>query len=161
MNNKIIFVVIALLVLVSSTVYLINSNSDGSVSDTNNNSSANEPIATVPVESTEMDDQETVDEIASTGQYIDYSEQSLVSNSNNKRILFFHAPWCSVCNFYEGQIEEQGVPDDGLVPEKDVPRSSRDVGHGVAAEAGRRQVRLASHVSGLCGGPFQPQGKGQ
>jgi len=26
-------------------------------------------------------------------------------------VVFFHAPWCSTCNYFEGQIEEQGVPD--------------------------------------------------
>lgn len=44
--------------------------------------------------------------------YVDYSEETLALSQGSTRIVFFHAPWCSVCNFFEGQIEEQGVPND-------------------------------------------------
>jgi thioredoxin-related protein len=113
MNNMIIIAVVALLVLVGSTVFLLSKDSDkNSVNISGNNISSVEPAETTPTDSTEMNNQDVVNEVASAGQYIDYSEQSLASSANDKRILFFHAPWCSVCNFYEGQIEDKGVPSD-------------------------------------------------
>lgn len=46
--------------------------------------------------------------------YVDYSEEALVASADSKRIVFFHAPWCSTCNFFEQQIEKQGIPE-GIV----------------------------------------------
>lgn len=45
------------------------------------------------------------------GAYIPYSSNILADTVDTERVLFFHAPWCSVCNFHDGEIEKNGVPE--------------------------------------------------
>jgi thiol-disulfide isomerase/thioredoxin len=44
-----------------------------------------------------------------TGQYVDYSAEA-VANTDGRKWLFFHAPWCPQCRALEADIERQGVP---------------------------------------------------
>ncbi len=46
-----------------------------------------------------------------SGSYVAYSDDVIAQAADTERVLFFHAEWCSVCNFYEGQIEKNGVPE--------------------------------------------------
>lgn len=45
----------------------------------------------------------------STGQYVDYSE-TLLANTDGRKWIFFHAPWCPQCRALEADILEKGVP---------------------------------------------------
>jgi thiol-disulfide isomerase/thioredoxin len=106
--KKYIFIGITLLILVSGVYLLLRKN---------NNSSLQSNIYTeTTVQNSEEltnDDFTTEDNTKSKSDkglgYVEYSEQALSDSSGSKRVLFFHAPWCSTCNFYEGQIEKQGV----------------------------------------------------
>lgn len=111
--NKKVFVAIGVFVLLTGAVFLF----------TNNSTDENEVVSNTVSQPTEQENANVIEE-TNTGQqqelatadsglgYIEYSDQALADSSGSNRVLFFHAPWCSVCNFYEGQIEEQGVPND-------------------------------------------------
>jgi thiol-disulfide isomerase/thioredoxin len=116
MNKKIIVIAIAALLVVSGAfVVFSGQNSDSndtadSTTSANESSMADEQNSIDSSESAELNE---IEQVSSDGLgYVEYSDQLLADSSGSKRVLFFHAPWCSVCNFYEGQIEEQGVPSD-------------------------------------------------
>lgn len=44
-----------------------------------------------------------------TGSYTEYNVDT-VTNVSGRKVLFFHAPWCSQCRSIEAGIKEQGVP---------------------------------------------------
>lgn len=48
-------------------------------------------------------------EPAENGKYIDYSAQA-VADSKDRRILFFHAPWCPQCRQLESSIKSGAIP---------------------------------------------------
>lgn len=69
---------------------------------------SDDPATVEPVTSTASDG--TVVE-NSKENYVDFSEETLLATADTKRIVFFHADWCSTCTFFEKQIKEQGVPE--------------------------------------------------
>jgi thioredoxin 1 len=106
--KKIILIAIISLVLITGIAFFVNRESN--VTDANINSKENSDQVVAQNSENSQVNQATEKE-AIKGAYVEYSEQSLTSSSNTKRVVFFHAPWCSTCNYFEGQIEEQGVPD--------------------------------------------------
>lgn len=50
---------------------------------------------------------------SSTGvdRYVTYSDSVLADSTDSKRVLFFHATWCTVCNAFEREIKAEGVPE--------------------------------------------------
>lgn len=44
------------------------------------------------------------------GAYIDY-EDGIIAATPNKKLLFFHAPWCPQCRELDADIKKSGVPD--------------------------------------------------
>lgn len=91
--------IIALLVLVSVIFVFATDNNE-----VNTPPNSPEKISTVPDQSDEPD--KTIDD----GLYIEYSDTAFADKKDTSRVLFFHASWCSVCNFYESEIEQNGVP---------------------------------------------------
>jgi thiol-disulfide isomerase/thioredoxin len=73
--------------------------------------SAEMPVSTVPIESSESPSQDDIAQQASNGQYLDYSSEAFTAHSDTQRILFFHAPWCSQCRSIEADILNNEVPD--------------------------------------------------
>lgn len=63
------------------------------------------------------------DEVLIAG-YVDYSVEAIAENSDTSRVVFFHADWCSTCNFYERQIKEVGVPEGITVLKADFDRDT-------------------------------------
>ncbi len=55
-------------------------------------------------------DQGEATQVASTGSYVEYSDDALAS-AEGKKVLFFHAPWCPQCRSVEAGIESEGVPE--------------------------------------------------
>lgn len=53
--------------------------------------------------------------------YIEYSPDALkdTDNAETKRVLFFHAEWCSTCKFFESDIMEVGIPEGLVIIEAD------------------------------------------
>jgi len=43
--------------------------------------------------------------------YETYSSSTLANGKGTKRVLFFHANWCSTCEEFERQIKTTGVPE--------------------------------------------------
>lgn len=74
----------------------------------------------MPFEQNTNSNQETVNETDgivdpqtepnTSGQYIDYSADT-VANTDGRKWLFFHAPWCPQCRALEADIESRGVPE--------------------------------------------------
>jgi thiol-disulfide isomerase/thioredoxin len=98
--------------LIASIVYAV-------VAGNNNDANLNEQTVsnnTETINDSLTSEGNTVEEASSEATsglgYVEYSEQALADAANSKRLVFFHAPWCSTCNFFEGQIEEKGVPAD-------------------------------------------------
>jgi thioredoxin-related protein len=114
MKNKPVVLVVAL-VAVSGLFIVFSKQDSQDRSGVDSTSSANQPVATNQQIENVNEQEQSQSEQASRQNglgYIEFSEQKLADSSDSSRVLFFHAPWCSVCNFYEGQIEEQGVPKD-------------------------------------------------
>lgn len=58
-----------------------------------------------------------------TGQYTEYSEESL-ANAKGQAVIFFHAPWCPQCRELESTIESEGVPDGFTILKADYDSST-------------------------------------
>jgi thiol:disulfide interchange protein len=99
MNKVVIASFSAVILLIIGVIVL--SGEDASVPD--NEFSANTNLQ-------ESNTRSPVPEQADGG-YQEYSEAALASAVDTKRVVFFHAPWCSTCNAFEKEILEQGVPD--------------------------------------------------
>lgn len=97
--KKIIIGIIALLILSSGVLIFTSGNEDVSTS-----TNTTEDVATQPVEKNDLNNTQA------DGSYIEYSDTSFADKKDTNRVLFFHASWCSVCNFYESEIEQNGVP---------------------------------------------------
>lgn len=113
--NKVSISVVSVLVLASAGFLLFSNNDSDSDNKSSNPGDTNqiENQSATAKEQGENEPEETTTVSSSTGfGYVDYSEKTLADSSLSKRVLFFHAPWCSVCNFYEGQIEDKPVPSD-------------------------------------------------
>jgi hypothetical protein len=109
MSKKILIAVVALVILTGIVLILTGNKAEDEINNNSTQSIEQQEVATIEQNSEQQQEATT----ASSGLgYVDYSDQTLADSSNSTRVLFFHAPWCSVCNFYEGQIEEQGVPSD-------------------------------------------------
>lgn len=53
---------------------------------------------------------QTTENNAGAGVYTEYNTGATYV-TDNQRVLFFHAPWCSQCRSIEAGIKSQGVPD--------------------------------------------------
>ena len=111
--NKKVLIAIGVFVVLTGVVFLFNGNNstDNEIA-TNSTPTQNVEQQEVPIVEQNGSEQEEVATASAGLGYVEYSDQTLADSSGSNRVLFFHAPWCSVCNFYEGQIEEQGVPSD-------------------------------------------------
>lgn len=109
--KKVSIIAIAVLVLITASVFLINN--DESTND-NSETAAQNTNDTQPLSADEEAVEAAAEQSTATpkGSYVDYqSGQDLASTENTKRVVFFHAEWCPTCKFYEKQIEEQAIPD--------------------------------------------------
>ena len=112
--NKVIAVIVGVLIIGSGAfVFLNRGDEQADLSKNNVNSSASmvgvEKL-TEKEQASELGNNPSETNNSEAGKYIEFSDSVLADSSDTKRVLFFHAPWCSTCNFFEGQIEEQGVP---------------------------------------------------
>ena len=98
MNKKLPFVFIALLVALGAGVFYVSSNSEDGKTVTKT-----EPGTIL---STNQIDKEAV----TRGNYLDY-KIDLVESSTGKRVLFFHAPWCSQCKELDESIKNGKIPE--------------------------------------------------
>jgi len=120
MSNKIIIAAVGLVVVTGVFLVLSGSSkeetSDVSTSSTGASVAETETAAENPTQQTkEVESEEAVGDIsaltnAGTARFVEYDDRAIAASSGTKRVLFFHADWCSLCVYYEGQILDQGVP---------------------------------------------------
>ncbi len=60
---------------------------------------------------------------ASNANYIDYSEESLAQSEADTNLLFFHAPWCTICTSIERNIKAAELPDNVTIHKVDYDNS--------------------------------------
>ncbi|MFT4532630.1 MAG: hypothetical protein ACI9T8_000661 [Candidatus Saccharimonadales bacterium] len=125
--NKVIAGIVILLITGSGIFIVFGEDSEqmtasnGSISSTDaaeasatNDSEATQEmteVAQMEAGSEDSEQSESAEPSNSLG-YVDYSDSALEESKGTKRIVFFHANWCSTCVYFEGQIEEEGVPSD-------------------------------------------------
>lgn len=91
MSKKIVIIVIAVLLAAGAGAFALLAGQD------------NEQMAgTEDSQNTEMPTE--------NDRYVAYSEAG-VKNTDGRKLLFFHAPWCPQCNALEADIESNGVPE--------------------------------------------------
>ena len=100
--NKLWIGVVAIVILVAGAFVVMSGDDTEDVAQSTANSSQQSQTQSQPTTET-----------PSTGveRYVPYSEAALADTSDTKRVLFFHATWCSTCNAFEREIEAQGVPE--------------------------------------------------
>lgn len=90
---KIKVIIVALILLGGFSVIALSGGQEGDSNSTNSNSNERPSIST------------------GVDRYVVYDESVLASTAGTKRVLFFHATWCSTCNEFERQIKKSGVPE--------------------------------------------------
>lgn len=105
MKNKSILPVVTVIVLIVGAIVGI-SVIGGDNEDSNSNSSS----STV-VQSDSGSVVETETESTGVDRYENFGPTALADATGTKRVLFFHASWCAVCNAFEKEIEEIGIPE--------------------------------------------------
>lgn len=98
MNKKLVFIFIGFLAALGAGGFYLSSKNDDSKSVTKTELESNTSI------------NQTDNVTASKGNYLDY-EVNLVESTNGRRVLFFHAPWCSQCKELDESIKN------GIIPE--------------------------------------------
>jgi len=60
---------------------------------------------------------ETTAEVVQPSRYIEYSPAALETTSNNRRVLFFYANWCSTCRLADAAFRTNSnqIPGDAVV----------------------------------------------
>jgi thiol-disulfide isomerase/thioredoxin len=101
-NKKVIYLILAIfLVSASAFAYLaINKDDTGVLTPSTNNSSNSS--SNNPNDSQQPFNSEN---------YKEYSN-NVIANTEGRKILFFHAPWCPQCRTIENDIKRDGVPDE-------------------------------------------------
>lgn len=98
MDKKFAFIIIGLLVVLGAGVFYISSNNEDNksttITETETNTSNNQTNAATIVQ----------------GNYLDY-KADLVESTTGKRVLFFHAPWCSQCKELDESISNGKIPE--------------------------------------------------
>ena len=127
--NKTIISVIAVLILVTGGFLLLNMGDETDTNQSQQNATENTEQVEQAVNNNQQQEevsQDTGTQVASASGlgYVDYSDTVLEEAGDSSKVLFFHASWCSVCNFYEGQIEDQGVPDNATIVKVDFDKES-------------------------------------
>lgn len=107
--KKSVFIIVGFLVVITGAYTVLGSKDKDYTSESISQIATPVDAQGEEVESIDTLDQQT-ETIPNGLGYVDYTEQSLVESADSKKIVFFHAPWCSVCNFFEGEIEKEGVP---------------------------------------------------
>lgn len=114
MNKKIFSLTIAFVVVTGGFLLFGNKNANPEATLTGNQAVAieqeNTQTALGQTEASTVEKVEQPTQSTAPGAYVDYSDAKLAAAQDGKRILFFHAPWCGVCKFFEDEILEQGVP---------------------------------------------------
>lgn len=101
MTKKIIIICILILVLAGfGYVFLVKNDTvqQSNVSSTSVNNSVVQP--------SNVSNTETVN----SGKYIEY-DSDLVNKTTGRRVLFFHAPWCSQCRELDSSLKNGQIPD--------------------------------------------------
>jgi thiol-disulfide isomerase/thioredoxin len=107
--NKGILVTIIVGVLAATGAFVVLSG-DEQTEDTTVNQQASQSTSQ-EVSQNDADEAQPASELSGDGAYVSYSDTALADAEGTERVLFFHAEWCSVCNYHEGQIEQSGVPE--------------------------------------------------
>lgn len=111
--NKLVFAVIAVVILaLAGGVYLSKDNDDSvsstdQVADTTASTEANE---TENKPQTEAEEEIEVPAAGSQG-ILEYSPEALAASETEDNIVFFHAKWCTICNSVERNIQAGNIPD--------------------------------------------------
>lgn len=97
--KKVWIVIVAIVLLIGAAlVYVL-------VSDTDDTSTFRQDTA-----NGQQDEQPSADELTPGGRYTDYSAEA-VAETEGRKWLFFHAPWCPQCRALEADIFNRGVPE--------------------------------------------------
>ena len=104
--NKLVIAVIVILVGLTGAFVVYSGGDDDSSPSNTTVSSTNTPTG-----STDAPEQIPATKTPGEGNYVTFTDTAIADAAGTNRVLFFHATWCSVCNFFEGQIEDQGVPE--------------------------------------------------
>lgn len=101
---KVLLISIGLVVIIGLGVFLFNkTNSDETITENLENQSTQ-------IHESQTVEQQEAEQTAALGVFVDFSEEALREHAETKRVVFFHADWCSTCNFYKRQIESADVP---------------------------------------------------
>ena len=131
--NKVLVGFIALLVIGSGVFVLLGgSDEDSTTAQNTDTASQAELVAQQPDSATnqqepaqEQAESDVAEEpVAQAGAYVDYSDTVLAETADTKRVLFFHAEWCSVCKNFENQINTTGVPAGVTIIETDYDKET-------------------------------------
>lgn len=105
MSKKVLIIVAAIVLLVGGgVVYLLSTDKAEAPKEANNLPEGVEPNATSNLAQNKPNPQ-----TKQAGQYIVFSEDAF-NNTTNKRIIFFHAPWCPQCRDLDKDISSNSVP---------------------------------------------------
>lgn len=107
MNKAVIFVIATIVLIIGSAltyVFIMT----GEESQINKNQASESPSPSLQASVVPTPEQDTT-ESTKPGEYVAYSEDKL-RNTEGKKLLFFHAPWCPQCREIEASINKDGVP---------------------------------------------------
>jgi hypothetical protein len=105
MNKGVIAGIIAV-IFIATGAYVVMNNDDEATDQVSPQSNQN-----VQEPESINGEQATIPQTDNPGAYVEYSDEIVAQSADTERVLFFHAEWCSVCNFYEDRIERDGVPE--------------------------------------------------
>lgn len=112
MNKKVLYIFAGLLMSLGVGFFYISGNREDTKTATK----------TEPEPSAITDQLDTVS--ASKGNYLDY-KADLVQSTSGKRVLFFHAPWCSQCKELDESIKNGKIPEGVTIFKTDFDSSQK------------------------------------
>ncbi|HEX6461949.1 MAG TPA: thioredoxin family protein [Candidatus Saccharimonadales bacterium] len=121
MKNHTLLAVIFGIVVIIVAAFLYLALQPKPVADNQNNTNTSQSVKTPP----EAPDPDSQTPAPIAGKYVNYSEANFASVADNKRILFFHAPWCPQCRALEKSIQTGQIPDGMVIFKADYDSSQK------------------------------------
>lgn len=107
-NSKVILIVVTVVIVLFGVVFLVLAGGEDPLADNSTSTSSGQTSESSSQAETPVESEAPIEDVNPLG-YQDYDYAS-VAQTENKKVLFFHAAWCPTCKALDQNIRAGTVP---------------------------------------------------